>query len=125
LFLEASPYRDQLLALAKAGRRNLFFNRGGTLNQGAYLTPAYPDLIGVLNASYQQVAGRPLVPSITEKPTPEPPAVVEQESKATIEWLAEITRNIAELERSHKEIGSDLGRPLGTEDVDGEAHCHY
>ena len=119
LFLETSPYRDQLLALAKAGRKNLFFNRGGTLNQGAYLTPAYPDLLRVLNDSYKQIADRPLVPSTTEDSTPEPPVIAEQEPKATIEWLAEITlRNISDLEEIVSAVKTNrqviLAGPPGT-----------
>jgi MoxR-like ATPase len=61
------PYAQQLVDLLDQGGQNLFYNRGPALNQGAYLTPAPPDLLAVLNAAYQSVAGRPLLGQV--KPT--------------------------------------------------------
>jgi dynein-related subfamily AAA family protein len=56
-----APFRERLLSLL--GRyRNLFFSSTGELNQGAYLTPAPRELIGVLNDAYRSVAGRDLIP---------------------------------------------------------------
>ncbi len=56
-----SPYREQLVALLEEGEKNLFYNRGPSLNQGAHLTPAPTALVAILNDAYRQVAGRPLV----------------------------------------------------------------
>ncbi len=54
----AAPYSDRLVALIDAGARNLFYNREPSFNQGAYLTPAPPELLAILNDAYHAVAGR-------------------------------------------------------------------
>lgn len=57
-----SPWGDQLVALIEQrSLRNLFYNRRRELNQGAYLTPAPPEVVKVLNDAYRSVAGRPLI----------------------------------------------------------------
>ena len=58
----ASPFRDRLINLIKSGQRNLFYNSGPTLNQGAYLTPAPPALLRILDDAYRSVAGKALIP---------------------------------------------------------------
>jgi MoxR-like ATPase len=58
----ASPYRERLVTLINAGTRNLFFNQGPTLNQGAYLTPAPPDLVAILEGAYREQTGKNLIP---------------------------------------------------------------
>jgi len=57
----ASPFRERLQAIIESGQKNLFYNAAPALNQGAYLTPAPPALLRVLNDAYKSVAGRPLV----------------------------------------------------------------
>lgn len=59
----ASPYRDRLVALISAGTRNLFFNQEPALNQGAYLTPAPPELVAILEDAYQAQTGKNLIPA--------------------------------------------------------------
>jgi predicted RNA-binding protein with PUA-like domain len=55
-----SPYRDQLERLIDSGTKNLFYDSGGDLHQGAYLTPAPSGLIAILNKAYQETAGKEL-----------------------------------------------------------------
>lgn len=57
-----SPYRERLMQLIEAGQKNLFYNAAPALNQGAYLTPASPALVRILNDAYQSISGRPLIP---------------------------------------------------------------
>ena len=58
----ASPWGERLVNLIERhSLRNLFYNRRRELNQGAYLTPAPPEVVKVLNDAYRSVAGRPLI----------------------------------------------------------------
>jgi hypothetical protein len=59
MFLEGT-YKDRLVQLIRKGATNLFYNSGGSLNQGAYLTPAPPPLVGILDDSYFELEGRTL-----------------------------------------------------------------
>lgn len=64
----ASPFREQMIALLKAGTKNLFYNQEPSLNQGAYITPAPADLVTILDGAYEHLAGRKLtdiVPPLT------------------------------------------------------------
>jgi hypothetical protein len=56
----ASPFQGRLTALLDAGVKNLFYERGASLRQGAYLTPAPPDLVDILDDAYRSVAGQTL-----------------------------------------------------------------
>lgn len=53
----ASPFKERLVELIETGHTNLFYNREPSLNQGAYLTPAPPELIAILDDAYRAVAG--------------------------------------------------------------------
>lgn len=64
------PYRNRLVQLIDGGTRNLFYNREPSLNQGAYLTPAPPELVQILNDAYRALAGRDLVPFREQAPDP-------------------------------------------------------
>jgi hypothetical protein len=57
----SSPFRERLVSLIASGQKNLFYNSAGGFNQGAYLTPAPPALIRILNDAYVSVAGKPLI----------------------------------------------------------------
>ena len=57
----ASPFRERLLDLITSGQKNLFYNSGPALNQGAYLTPAPPALLRILDDAYRSVAGKALI----------------------------------------------------------------
>ncbi len=59
----APPYRERLMQLIDAGARNLFYNRGASLNQGAYLTPAPAELVAILDDAYRGLSGQ----TITER----------------------------------------------------------
>jgi MoxR-like ATPase len=52
MFLESPPWADQLRRLA-AAQTGLFFSRTLELNQGAYLTEAPQELVGILNDAYR------------------------------------------------------------------------
>jgi MoxR-like ATPase len=70
----ASPYRDRLLELIESGTKNLFYNRGPALNQGAYLTPAPAELVSILDDAYVQLTGRRVTELRSEaEPSPERP----------------------------------------------------
>ena len=82
------PYREQLLGLIEAGARNLFYNRGTSLNQGAYLTPAPSELVSVLADAYQAVAGIPILELEDMTSTPPPtPEVVPPTAENLSRWL--------------------------------------
>jgi len=55
------PFKQRLIDILDSGHSNLFFNREPSLNQGAYLTPAPPQLLSVLNDAYEHIAGKPLL----------------------------------------------------------------
>lgn len=59
--LFSTPFRERLIALLDAGKRNLFYNREPALNQGAYLTPAPPELVAILDDAYRSVTHKSLV----------------------------------------------------------------
>lgn len=59
-FLGNPRFRDRLTDIAKKGQHNLFYAKSLELNQGAYLTPAPPELIGLLNSAYREMAGKDL-----------------------------------------------------------------
>jgi DNA polymerase III delta prime subunit len=56
----STPYKERLVGLIGAGMKNLFYNREPNLNQGAYLTPAPPELVEVLDDAYQATSGKHL-----------------------------------------------------------------
>ena len=56
----STPYRERLIGLIDAGEKNLFYNREPNLNQGAYLTPAPPELVETLDNAYQATSGKHL-----------------------------------------------------------------
>jgi hypothetical protein len=95
-----SPFRERLLELLRR-YRNLFFTSTTELNQGAYLTPAPRELVGVLNDAYRAVADRDLIPldEIVDDGqgprSPEPPdtTITPQpvEEEPTFEWLVRQT----------------------------------
>lgn len=60
----ASPYRERLVALITSGHKNLFYNSAPALNQGAYLTPAPPALVRILNDAYEGLTGKTIVQQI-------------------------------------------------------------
>jgi MoxR-like ATPase len=55
-----SPSTPDFMRLIDQGTKNLFYNKE-ELNQGAYLTPAPPELVGILNGAYQRASGKLLV----------------------------------------------------------------
>jgi hypothetical protein len=55
------PYAERLVQLLDSGERNLFYNHEPSLNQGAYLTPAPPELVRILNEAYEELTGAPIV----------------------------------------------------------------
>jgi hypothetical protein len=55
------PFSQRLVKLVQDGTRNLFYNGEPNLNQGAYLTPAPPALVSILNDAYRSIAHRDLV----------------------------------------------------------------
>lgn len=59
MFLEGT-HKDRLVQLIRRGATHLFYNSGGSLNQGAYLTPAPPPLVGILDDAYMELEGRTL-----------------------------------------------------------------
>jgi hypothetical protein len=65
----ADPFRERLLSLLDSDDVGLFYNRELNLNQGAYLTPAPPALLQILNEAYVKKANRPLV-MLTDPPRP-------------------------------------------------------
>jgi hypothetical protein len=67
----ASPFRERLVDLIKSGHKNLFYSSAPALNQGAYLTPAPPALVRILNDAYRSIAGRPLI-SLNDSAATEP-----------------------------------------------------
>lgn len=64
----SARYASRLRALIDAGVRNLFYNSEPALNQGAYLTPAPPELVAILEDAYQSLAGRGLFALADEAP---------------------------------------------------------
>jgi MoxR-like ATPase len=74
-FSEAFSMR--LLSLINGGAKNLFFNRELTFNQGAYLTPAPPALVQILDDAYKRSYNKSLselAPEIAELGTIEEPS---------------------------------------------------
>jgi MoxR-like ATPase len=61
-----SPYRKQLLELISQGKRPLFYNKDGDLNQGHYITPAPKELVSILDEAYRGIAGRGLLDGRTD-----------------------------------------------------------
>lgn len=55
------PFGKRLAKIAESGVRNLFFNSGPALNQGAYLTPVPTEVLAVLNDAYRTVSGHALI----------------------------------------------------------------
>ena len=60
------PYSEHLVALIDAGTKNLFYNSGPSLNQGAYLTPAPPELVRILDQAYTDSTGKHLTDVVPE-----------------------------------------------------------
>jgi MoxR-like ATPase/predicted RNA-binding protein with PUA-like domain len=60
------PFRERLLGLIDSNTKNLFYNRELSLNQGAYLTPAPPELVRILSAAYESASGKSLADLIPE-----------------------------------------------------------
>jgi MoxR-like ATPase len=99
------PYRDQLLQLLKSGTRNLFYNGGPKLepdhepkpelNQGAYFTPAPPELVSILDAAYQQIAGHTLS-SLVGAESSATPSPATRPSVSPFEELVESTNMASE-----------------------------
>lgn len=65
----ASPHRERLLELLDASHKNLFYNRGPALNQGAYLTPAPLELVRILDEAYESTAGKRLTDLVPDLET--------------------------------------------------------
>ena len=59
MFLESPPWADQLRRLA-AAQTGIFFSRTLKLHQGAYLTKAPQELVGILNDAYRAQTGQTL-----------------------------------------------------------------
>ena len=62
----STPYAEQLVALIDSGTKNLFYHRQLKLNQGAYLTPAPPKLVQILNDAYEGLTGKPMTDVLTK-----------------------------------------------------------
>lgn len=65
----SKPFDDRLSSLIKTGAKNLFFNRDLALNQGAYLTPAPPELVKIFDDAYTtatQTSLAELIPEIAD-----------------------------------------------------------
>ena len=92
------PYREQLLGLIEAGARNLFYNRGTSLNQGAYLTPAPSELVSVLADAYQAVAGIPILELEDMTSTPPPTPEVVPDSRQGRELESRVDRRTCTLQ---------------------------
>jgi MoxR-like ATPase len=59
--LFSSPTKEALIKILDSGQKNLFYNREPALNEGAYLTPAPPQLVAALNDAYRRVAHKDLI----------------------------------------------------------------
>jgi len=100
----ASPFGERLLQLMASGVKNLFYNRSLQLRQGAYLTPAPPGLVTILNDAYEELAGRafpaPLPEEVETGVISPPKGALEGYSEPPFE---EIVRRI----RAHNFISDD------------------
>jgi 5-methylcytosine-specific restriction protein B len=94
----SSPTKERLISLLDQGQRNVFYSREPSLNQGAYLTPATPELVAVLDEAYQRLAGKPMIDGLVVQP-PKPSVL-----SNAVEQFA------AALAESHVTFGVDVVR---------------
>jgi hypothetical protein len=105
VFLQ-SPFKERLLQLLEGGLRNTFYARDGNLNQGAYLTPAGPSLLRILNDAYRSIAGKDLVNGVAEVPEENPPREASSPPAPPILDLRAIVESFATaLANSHISFG--------------------
>lgn len=94
-----SPTKEALIKILDSGQTNLFYNREPALNQGAYLTPAPPQLVSVLNDAYNRMAGKKLIEQdsivredqMTVELTEADSSSRMESSSYDFEWLKKIT----------------------------------
>jgi 5-methylcytosine-specific restriction protein B len=95
------PYVGRLTSLIDRGQQNLFYNKEPSLNQGAYLTPASPDLVEILQDAYRTVSDKPLLP-LPQARQEVPPAAVPEAREDLVVISASLA---AALHGSHLHFG--------------------
>jgi len=96
----SSPTKEQLISLLDQGQKNVFYSREPSLNQGAYLTPASPELVAVLDEAYQRLAGKAMIEGLAS-----PLAAVSAKMLSNV-----VDRFAAALAQSHVTFGIDVVR---------------
>jgi DNA polymerase III delta prime subunit len=87
---DPAVFAQLALILEQHTGKGLFYNRDHELNQGAYLTEAPVELVGVLNTLYQKKAGRNL-PHVDMGPLPQEEAEPVLQPRYTLDDLVEDT----------------------------------
>ena len=93
------PFGQRLTSLIDQGEKNLFFHAkpNPALNQGAYLTPAPPSLIDILDDAYRATTGKGLMDGVAVVPRfrePVGPTTTFDELVALTLWTPDALREL-------------------------------